>query len=88
MVGCAVIKPIDDLLARIPPGWDFWVGSAWDDAGAEVFEVRLQQRAPDHPGHYGAEIERTAGALRAAIEAALAEIERQNPPPETGPAAP
>lgn len=66
-------EPIDDLLAKIPPNWDFWVGSAWDDDGADIFTAKLQLRAAEHAGHYAVEVEKISGTLRAALEAAIAD---------------
>jgi hypothetical protein len=73
-------EPIDDLLARIPPGWDFWLGSDWDsDTGETVFEVRLLQRALgeyEHRGHYlGREIEETGKSIRSALTQAIRKAE-------------
>lgn len=70
-------EQVDDLLAQVPEGWDFWMGSFWRDDGTEGYEVRLQQRALGeflHLGHYRTEIEKTAPTLREAFDAALREI--------------
>jgi len=72
------LEPIDDLLTQIPEGWDFFVGSYWDeDTGDTVFTARLQQRALGeflHLGHYLREIEKDGKSLRDAIQSALADL--------------
>jgi hypothetical protein len=74
-----MIEPIDDLLAKIPDGWDFWIGSDWSKAGVEVYIVNLFQRANTegefyHPGHHLQEIETEGKTLREALTSALAKL--------------
>lgn len=70
------IESIDDLLAKKPPNWDFWIGSSWNEDGSVIFTARFLLRTSNHPGHFSREIERESTTLRLAIAAALAEIEK------------
>ena len=65
---------IDNLLEQIPDGWDFWIGSSWNEVGESIFTARLLRRADDHLGHYSEEIEREASSLSLALSEAIAAL--------------
>lgn len=70
---------LEDLIAQIPSGWDWNIGTHWDEAtGATVYGATLMQRAasrdPDenHQGHYlGDDIECEGASVAAALADAI-----------------